>query len=66
MWARSIYLRPTRLCPLVVVGGGRLLIEKKHIDWAELTDRLVEVKSRYPGPLNGLRPEAAPEICRRR
>ena len=42
---------------------GRILIEKKHIDWAELTDRLAEVKSRYPGPLNGRRPDARPKFA---
>lgn len=41
---------------------GRILIEKKHITWGELTDRLVEVKNRYQGPLNGRRPEAQPHF----
>lgn len=42
---------------------GRILIEKKYIDWAELTDRLADVKNRYPGTLNGRRPEAQPKFA---
>ena len=41
---------------------GRLLIEKKHISWGELTDRLAEVQARYAGGLNGQRPEAKPKF----
>ena len=40
---------------------GRLLIEKKHISWGELTDRLAEVQARYAGVLNGGYPEAQPK-----
>lgn len=41
---------------------GRVLIEKQHIAWAELTDRLAEVQLRYAGGLHGRRPEAAPRF----
>ncbi len=41
---------------------GRLLIEKKHITWGELTDRLAEVQQRYAGGLNGRLPEAQPKF----
>ncbi|TDK95153.1 nitrile hydratase subunit beta [Mycobacterium paragordonae] len=41
---------------------GRLLIEKKHISWGELTDRLAEVQARYAGGLQGRRPEARPKF----
>lgn len=41
---------------------GRLLIEKKHISWGELTDRLTEVQARYSGGLNGGYPEAQPKF----
>lgn len=41
---------------------GRLLIEKKHITWGELTDRLAEVAARYAGGLNGRKPEAEPKF----
>lgn len=41
---------------------GRLLIEKKHISWGELTDRLAEVQGRYAGGLQGRRPEARPKF----
>jgi hypothetical protein len=41
---------------------GRLLIEKHHITWGELTDRLVEVQARYSGGLNGRRPDAEPKF----
>lgn len=40
---------------------GRLLIEKKHISWGELTDRLAEVQARYAGGLNGRKPDAQPK-----
>lgn len=40
---------------------GRLLIEKKHITWGELTDRLAEVQARYAEGLQGQRPEAQPK-----
>ncbi|BBZ47689.1 SH3-like domain-containing protein [Mycobacterium parmense] len=40
---------------------GRLLIEKKHITWGELTDRLMEVQARYAGGLDGRKPEAEPK-----
>jgi hypothetical protein len=39
---------------------GRMLIEKKYVSWAELTDRLAAVQARYAGPLDGRRPEARP------
>jgi hypothetical protein len=41
---------------------GRLLMEKKHISWGELTDRLAEVQARYAGGLNGQRPQAKPKF----
>jgi hypothetical protein len=41
---------------------GRLLIEKHHITWGELTDRLVEVQERYAGPLTDRRPDAEPRF----
>jgi hypothetical protein len=41
---------------------GRLLIEKHHITWGELTDRLLEVEGRYAGPLNDRRPDAEPKF----
>ena len=41
---------------------GRLLMEKKHISWGELTDRLAEVQARYAGGLNGGYPEAKPKF----
>lgn len=41
---------------------GRLLIEKKHISWGELTDRLAEVQARHAGGLQGRRPEARPKF----
>lgn len=41
---------------------GRVLIEKGHISWAELTDRLAEVAQRYEGGLNGRLPQAAPQF----
>jgi thiocyanate hydrolase subunit beta len=41
---------------------GRLLMEKKHISWGELTDRLAEVQARYAGGLNGQRPQAEPKF----
>lgn len=40
---------------------GRVLIEKGHISWGELTERLAEVQDRYAGPLNGRLPDAAPK-----
>lgn len=40
---------------------GRVLIEKKYITWAELTDRLAEVQQRYAGGLGGRYPEAQPK-----
>lgn len=40
---------------------ARVLIEKKYITWADLTARLVEVRDRYKGSLNGRRPEAQPK-----
>ena len=44
-------------------GCGRwgVLIEKKYITWAELTDRLAEVQQRYAGGLGGRYPEAQPK-----
>lgn len=39
---------------------GRVLIEKKHISWGELTDRLAEVQARYSGGLGGRKPDAEP------
>ncbi len=41
---------------------GRLMVEKGHISWGELTDRLVEVQDRYGGGLNGRIPEAQPKF----
>lgn len=41
---------------------GRLLLEKKHITWGELTARLSEVQERYAGGLGGRRPEAQPKF----
>lgn len=41
---------------------GRVLIEKKHITWAELTERLIEVQQRYAGGLDGRRPQAEPKF----
>ncbi len=41
---------------------GRLLIEKGHISWGELTDRLAEVQARYAGGLEGRTPEAEPKF----
>lgn len=41
---------------------GRLLMEKKHISWGELTDRLAEVRARYADGLNGGYPEANPKF----
>ena len=40
---------------------GRLLVEKRHISWGELTDRLDEVRKRYAGGLDGCRPDAQPK-----
>ena len=40
---------------------GRLLVEKKHVSWGELTDRLAEVQKRYAGGLDGRRPDAEPK-----
>ncbi|MCX6483133.1 MAG: nitrile hydratase subunit beta [Mycobacterium sp.] len=40
---------------------GRILLEKGHISWAELTDRLVEVQSRYADGLGGQLPQAQPK-----
>ena len=37
-------------------------MEKKHISWGELTDRLAEVQARYAGGLNGGYPEAKPKF----
>jgi hypothetical protein len=39
---------------------GRLLLEKGHISWGELTDRLAEVQDRYAGGLGGRLPDAQP------
>ena len=41
---------------------GKFLLEKNHITWAELTDRLAEVQDRYAGGLDGRRPEAQPKF----
>jgi len=41
---------------------GRVLIEKKHISWGELNERLAEVQGRYAGGLNGRRPQAEPKF----
>lgn len=40
---------------------GRLLIEKNHISWGELTERLAEVHARYADGLNGRLPQAQPK-----
>ena len=40
---------------------GRILLEKGHISWAELTDRLVEVQNRYADGLHGQLPQAQPK-----
>lgn len=42
---------------------GRLLIEKNHISWGELTERLAEVHARYAGGLDGRLPEAQPKCA---
>lgn len=42
---------------------GRLLIEKKHISWSELTERLAEVQQRYAGGLHGRLPDAEPKFA---
>ena len=41
---------------------GKLLMEKNYITWEELTNRLMEVKDRYSGGLNGVTPEAQPKF----
>ncbi|TDZ78673.1 Thiocyanate hydrolase subunit beta [Mycobacteroides salmoniphilum] len=40
---------------------GRVLVEKHHISLGELNDRMLEVKSRYDGGLDGRIPEARPK-----
>ncbi|TDZ76686.1 SH3-like domain-containing protein [Mycobacteroides salmoniphilum] len=40
---------------------GRVLVEKHHISLGELNDRMLEVKSRYAGGLDGRSPEARPK-----
>ncbi|BAY00226.1 nitrile hydratase subunit beta [Mycobacteroides stephanolepidis] len=40
---------------------GRVLVEKHHISLGELNDRMLEVKTRYAGGLNGRSPEAQPK-----
>lgn len=42
---------------------GRVLIEKKHISWSELTERLAEVQQRYAGGLDGRLPDAEPKFA---
>lgn len=42
---------------------GKLLIEKNHLSWGELTDRLVEVRARYAEGLKGRYPEAKPKFA---
>jgi len=58
---RAIYLGLPYYCRWLW-SVGRLLIEKKHITWGELTDRLAEVQARYAGGLNNRRPEAQPKF----
>lgn len=41
---------------------GRLLIEKRHITWGELTDRLAEVQQRYAGLPPGSHLDARPRF----
>src|SRR5882757_9602477 len=43
-----------------VLAAARILVEKHHITLGELTDRLVEVKGRYEGGLEGKPLEARP------
>lgn len=58
---RSIYLGlPYYVRWLWAVG--RLLLDKKHITWGELTERLDEVRARYADGLDGRRPEAEPKF----
>jgi hypothetical protein len=45
-----------------VLAAARILVEKHHITLAELTDRLVEVKARYEGGLEGKTLEAKPKF----
>lgn len=40
---------------------GRVLVEKHHISLGELNDRMLEVKTRYDGGLDGRSPEARPK-----
>jgi len=45
-----------------VLAAARILVEKHHITLGELTDRLVEVKGRYDGGLDGKTLEAKPKF----
>jgi thiocyanate hydrolase subunit beta len=45
-----------------ILAAARILVEKHHITLAELTDRLVEVKRRYEGGLEGKTLEAKPKF----
>lgn len=45
-----------------VLAAARILVDKHHITLGELTDRLVEVKGRYEGGLEGKTLEAKPKF----
>jgi thiocyanate hydrolase subunit alpha/thiocyanate hydrolase subunit beta len=45
-----------------VLAAARILVEKHHITLGELTDRLIEVKRRYEGGLEGKTLEAKPKF----
>ena len=47
-----------------LLAAARILVDKHHISLGELTDRMVEVKARYEGGLDGKDFEAKPEVRR--
>jgi thiocyanate hydrolase subunit beta len=45
-----------------LLAAARILLDKHHISWGDLTDRMVEVKARYEGGLDGKTLEARPKF----